>query len=58
MPFLRESVQSIQKTAAETGKLLMAEAQLAGYEEVAARLGEPGAPQRAARLMVEKLKTY
>ncbi len=34
------------------------EAQLAGYEEVAARLGEPGAPQRAARLMVEKLKTY
>ena len=34
------------------------DAQLAGYEEVAARLGEPGAPQRAARLMVEKLKTY
>jgi len=31
------------------------EAQLAGYEDVAARLGEPGAPRRAARLMVEKL---
>ena len=31
------------------------EAQLAGYEEMAARLGEPGAPQRAAHLMVQKL---
>ena len=31
------------------------EAQLAGYEEVAARLGEPGAPQRAARLIFQLL---
>ena len=31
------------------------DAQLRGYEEIAARLGEPGAPQRAARLMVQKL---
>lgn len=31
------------------------EAQLAGYEDVAARLGEPGAPNRAARLIVENL---
>lgn len=32
------------------------EAQLQGYEEMAARLGEPGAPQRAARIMVQKLR--
>jgi lipid-A-disaccharide synthase len=31
------------------------EAQLQGYEEMAARLGEPGAPQRAAKLMVQLL---
>ena len=32
------------------------EAQLRGYEEMAARLGEPGAPQRAARLILSTLK--
>ncbi|MBP3830217.1 MAG: lipid-A-disaccharide synthase [Bacteroidaceae bacterium] len=31
------------------------EAQLKGYELTAQRLGQPGAPQRAAKLMVEKL---
>ena len=31
------------------------EAQLQGYEEMAGRLGEPGAPQRAAQLMVSLL---
>lgn len=31
------------------------EAQLQGYEEVAQRLGDPGAPQRAARRMIELL---
>ena len=31
------------------------EAQLSGYEEVAERLGQPGAPQRAAKLIIEKL---
>jgi len=33
------------------------EAQLQGYEDMAARLGEPGAPQHAARLMVKLLST-
>ncbi len=33
------------------------EAQLRGYEEMAARLGEPGAPQRAARLILSTLKS-
>jgi lipid-A-disaccharide synthase len=32
------------------------EEQLQGYEEMAGRLGEPGAPQRAAQLMVSLLK--
>ena len=32
------------------------DAQLAGYEDVAARLGEPGAPHRAARLIRQLLK--
>lgn len=32
------------------------QAQLDGYEEMAARLGSTGAPERAARLMVEKLR--
>lgn len=32
------------------------EAQLKGYDEMAVRLGEPGAPKRAARLIVELLK--
>ena len=32
------------------------EAQLQGYERMAAILGEPGAPKRAAKLIVEKLK--
>lgn len=31
------------------------EAQLRGYEEMAARLGEPGAPQHAAKLMIQTL---
>ncbi len=31
------------------------ETQLSGYEEVAERLGQPGAPQRAAKLIIEKL---
>ena len=31
------------------------EAMLAGYDEMAARLGEPGAPQRAAQLMIQLL---
>lgn len=31
-------------------------AMLAGYEEMASRLGRPGAPARAARIMVELLK--
>lgn len=31
------------------------DAQLQGYEEMAARLGEPGAPQRAAQMMVHIL---
>ena len=31
------------------------EAQLRGYEEMARRLGQPGAPQNAARLMVQAL---
>ena len=31
------------------------EAQLQGYEDMAARLGEPGAPQRAAQLIVQLL---
>ena len=30
-------------------------AMLSGYDEVAVRLGSPGAPQRAARLIVESL---
>lgn len=33
------------------------QAQLDGYEEMARRLGEPGAPRRAAKLMIEKVKT-
>ena len=33
------------------------EAQLRGYEEMAAKLGEPGAPQRAARLMIQALSS-
>lgn len=33
------------------------EAQLQGYEDMAARLGEAGAPQHAARLMVKLLST-
>ena len=32
-------------------------AQLTGYEEVAQRLGEPGAPQRAARQMTQLLRS-
>ena len=32
------------------------DAQLQGYEEMAARLGEPGAPQRAAQMMVQQLR--
>lgn len=32
------------------------EAQLVGYEEMAARLGEPGAPARAARIMTTLLR--
>jgi lipid-A-disaccharide synthase len=31
------------------------EAQLKGYEEMAQRLGEPGAPQRAAQIICRKL---
>lgn len=34
------------------------EAQLQGYDRMAAILGEPGAPQRAAKLLVEKLKGH
>ncbi|MCR5780446.1 MAG: lipid-A-disaccharide synthase [Bacteroidaceae bacterium] len=34
------------------------EKQIAGYEEVAARLGEPGAPLHAAKLIVKKLTAY
>ncbi len=34
------------------------EAQLQGYEEMTCRLGTPGAPQRAARLMVERLSRH
>lgn len=33
------------------------QAQLDGYEEMARRLGESGAPRRAAKLMIEKVKT-
>ncbi|MBP3823750.1 MAG: lipid-A-disaccharide synthase [Bacteroidaceae bacterium] len=33
------------------------EAQLRGYEEMAAKLGEPGAPLRAARLMIQALSS-
>ena len=33
------------------------EAQLQGYEDVARRLGQPGAPRRAARLIVQLLST-
>lgn len=34
------------------------EKQIAGYEEVAARLGEPGAPLHAAKLIVKKLTAH
>ena len=33
------------------------ETMLRGYDEVARRLGEPGAPQRAARLMIQLLRS-
>lgn len=34
------------------------QAQLDGYEEMARRLGDPGAPRRAAKLMIKKVCTF
>ena len=51
---------TVEQMRNELGRLLHDDAykklMLEGYDEVAQRLGEPGAPQRAAKEMIRKLK--
>lgn len=51
---------TVEQMRSELGRLLHDDAykklMLEGYDEVAQRLGEPGAPQRAAKEMIRKLR--